>query len=217
LRCPACLNQKLYSLANGYKKCAVCKKKFSPEKRKRENAIVECFCQNKPANLCAKELGVHYLTVEKRYRLFRQIIARFMQDEFDNKTQTIAFEEYIYLPRSKRGKKEAIFDGINFLTFNYDQKIYNILMPDLTRYKTPFLADGLEEVYYKEFERFLRYGKIQSNSVDPLIRSFWDYFEEFLLQFKGIKKENFFFYLKEAEFRFNFDCLLLKKLLEKEN
>jgi len=175
---------------------------------------MECFCKNKTANECAKELGVHYLTIEKRYEVWRQIIARFMQVEFENKNQTIAFEEYIYLPHYKRGKKEAIFDGVNFLTFNYDHKIYNILMPDLSRYKSSFLADGLSDVYYKEFERFLRYGKIQSEHIDPLIRAFWDFFEELLCRYKGVKKENFFYYLKEAEFRFNFDCNTLEEILK---
>ncbi len=213
MECPQCRSNRLYRLQNGYFKCALCAKKFSPKKRARDFAIMECFCQNLTALECAKEHKLHYLTVEKRYITFRQKIAHFMQKEFDNKNQTIAFEEYIYLPRYKQNNKEAIFDGVNFLTFNFDGKIYNILMPDLARYKTSFLADGLGEIYYKEFERFLRYGKIKSQSIDPLIRSFWDYLEELLAQYKGIKKENFFYYLKEAEFKFSYNCKKFQRIL----
>ena len=137
-----------------------------------------------------------------------------MEADFAKKTKTEAYGEYIYLPKYKKGEKRYIFDAFNFLTFNYGGKIYNIPLCDLSRYKPAFLQDGLEELYFKEFEHFLRRSHIQS-SEDELIRSFWNYFESFITRYRGVGRENFFLYLKEAEFRFNFGCKKLKPLLSR--
>ncbi|BCD60314.1 hypothetical protein NitYY0810_C1079 [Nitratiruptor sp. YY08-10] len=37
--------------------------------------------------------------------------------------------------------------------------------------------------------------------------------EDLLPKYRGIKRENFFYYLKEAEFKFNFDCEKLKEIV----
>ena len=125
-----------------------------------------------------------------------------MEEEFRNRKELIAYEEYLYLEKSKKGDKRAIFDAFNFLTFNFDNKIYNLLLPDLSRYKPAFLEDGLEKVYYKEFKKFLRQSHLKSD-YDELIVKFWEFFEEFILKYKGVSDEEFIYYLKEAEWRFN--------------
>ncbi len=210
--CPFCGGSKLYRLSTGQLKCAKCRKKTSPAKLQRQRKILECFCEGLSARQCAKNLGLNYITIQRHFIRFRQAIATFMEEEFTAKKQTKAFDEYIYLPKSKRRDKRHIFDAFNFLTFNYDDKIYNLLLPDLARYKPAFLEDGLEDIYFKEFERFLRRSHIQS-SQDELIRSFWRYFESFIAKYRGVDRDNFFFYLKEAEFRFNFGCEKLAKIV----
>ena len=60
-----------------------------------------------------------------------------------------------------------------------------------------------ENLSPKEIKKLLRQShiiKIKQNLTIPL---FWEYFENFIVKFKGIKDEKFFYYLKEAEFRFN--------------
>ncbi len=209
--CPFCGATKLYRLSTGQLKCSKCKKKFSPKRLQRQEAIIECFCQGLSAHRCAQKLQLNYLTIQRHFYHFRQIIASFMELDFAAKRTTKAFDEYIYLPKSKRKDKRYIFDAFNFLTFNYDDKIYNLLLPDLARYKPAFLEDGLEDIYFKEFERFLRRSHIQS-SQDELIRSFWRYFESFITKYRGVNRQNFFYYLKEAEFRFSFGCSKLYQL-----
>lgn len=57
---------------------------------------------------------------------------------------------------------------------------------------------------YKLLEKYLRYHTISKLSAEhSTIRNFWEYFENFILKFKGISDERFIFYLKEAEWRFN--------------
>jgi transposase-like protein len=36
------------------------------------------------------------------------------------------------------------------------------------------------------------------------INDFWNFLETYLRKYKGVKSENFIYYLKEAEFKFNY-------------
>ncbi len=211
MRCIYC-GSSTYLLANGQRKCKSCKRKFSPKRVVRLLELLACFCENLTINECSKKTGLNYLTVKRYYEDFRKTIAIFMEEDYLQKIEIRGFEEYIYLERSKDPQKD-IFDGYNFLTFDYDGKIYNLLMPDLARFKPFFSEDGLDTIYHKEFKSFLRVSKVQRNTQNDLIYSFWDYLEEFLPKYRGIGRENFFYYLKEAEFKFNFDCDTLKKLV----
>ncbi|SMC09787.1 hypothetical protein [Nitratiruptor tergarcus] len=211
MRCIYC-NAPTYLLGNGNRKCKICKRKFSPAKIARKEKIIECFCKDLSVNECMRRSGYNYVTIKSYYDAFRKKIAAFMEEEYLNRQETRAYEEYIYLENSKDPKKD-IFDGYNFLTFDYGGRIYNLLMPDLSRFKPYFSEDGLNEVYYKEFKNFLRISKLQKNSQNRLIYDFWSYLEDLLPKYRGIKRENFFYYLKEAEFKFNFDCEKLKEIV----
>jgi len=213
MECIYCHHPLTYQLANGQRKCQRCRRKFSPKKVQRTRYIIECFCNDLTVQECAKLYSINYLTVKKQYESLRSTLVGFLEERYQNRTTTEAFEEYIYLGKSKDPIKD-IFDGYNFLTFVYDKRfIYNILMPDLARFKNSFYDDGLHMVYYNQFRSFLRSAKISKNPTHPHIYEFWDYLERFLPRFYGIKRENFFYYLKEAEFKFNFDCKKLKELL----
>ena len=102
------------------------------------------------------------------------------------------------------------------MTFNYEDKVYNLLMPRLHRYKNQFLDDGIEETYFKEFSRFMMLNKISKiQKKENIIASFWIFFEESIVKYKGINKENFFYYLKEIEFKFNYTKIEQLSILEK--
>ncbi len=213
MECIYCGNKKLYQLKSGQLKCSSCKKKFSAKRIKKDLYIIECFSKDMSVKQTADTLDINYVSVKIRYELFRQLIANFLEDEYKDKT-VIEYDEYIYLPRSKKKIKENIFDAQNFLTFNYDDKIYNLLMPSLNRYKDEFLDDGLDDIYFKEFSKFMMFNKISKiKKSDNLITQFWNYFESSILKYKGIKDENFFYYLKEIEFKFNYTEEEQKKIL----
>jgi len=213
MECIYCGHPHTYELANSHRKCRRCRRKFSPKKIEKIETIIECFCKDVTTFECAKKHSLSYLTVKKQYAAIRSLLVRYLEERYQKRTSTQAFEEYIYLEKSKDPIKD-IFDGYNFLTFVYDERcIYNILMPDLARFKNSFYDDGLNQIYYNQFRHFLRSAKITKNPNHPLIYEFWDFLESFLPKFRGIKRENFFFYLKEAEFKFNFDCVKLKSVL----
>jgi len=215
MRCIYCKSQ-TYLLKNGYRKCKICKRKFSPKKVEREYLIIECFYRDLTILECSKKIKIHYTAVKRIYEQIRKKIALLLEEDYQNRKDILEFDEYIYLEKSKRRDKKNIFDGYNFLTFDYGGKIYNLMMPDLSRYKSSFVADGLEEIYYKEFEKFLKIHRISKlSSRYNLITKFWKYFESFIPKFKGINRENFFYYLKEAEFKFNYTQKEQKEILEK--
>jgi len=120
-----------------------------------------------------------------------------MDADFENKSSITASDEYLYLPK----KTKDLTKAINILTFNYDHKIYNILMPPL------YFSDE------KELKRFMRTARIQTGDDFSQIREFWKYFEDRIARYKGVGKENFIYYLKEAEFFYNFADRKLKELL----
>jgi len=213
MKCIYCNHEKLYELKSGQLKCAKCKKKFSAKKIKTDLELIECFCENLTVNQASKKLTMNYVTVKNRYKLFRQLIANFLEDAYRDKT-VVEYDEYIYLEKSKKKIKENIFDAQNFLTFHYDDKIYNLLMQNLNRYKNQFLDDGMEKVYFKEFSKFIMFNKIsKTQKRENLITQFWLFFEESILKYKGVSGENFFYYLKEIEFKFNYEENLQRRIL----
>ncbi|WP_373036678.1 transposase [Sulfurimonas sp.] len=219
MNCIYCNNKKLYELKSGQLKCSACKKKFSPQKIKRDFELIECFCKSMTANQSADYLGINYLTVKTRFELFRGLIANFLEDAYQGK-DVLEYDEYIYLNQSKKKVKENIFDAQNFLTFHYEDKIYNMLMPNLNRYKNEFLDSGAQEAHFKEFSKFMMLNKIsKTQKRENLITKFWIFFEQEILKYKGIRDKNFFYYLKEIEFKFNNSqedqILILKSFLYK--
>ena len=100
------------------------------------------------------------------------------------------------------------------MTFNYEDKVYNLLMPTLHKYKHQFLDDEIEESYFKKFSTFMMMNKISKiEKKENIIASFWIFFEESIIKYKGINKENFFYYLKEIEFKFNYSIEQQKDIL----
>jgi hypothetical protein len=147
---------------------------------------------------------MHYITIQKVYNKIRQNISIYLEKQYDQ-NKVVAYEEYLYIEKTKLQNKSNIFEAKNFITFEYNSKVFSLLMPSLSRYKEKFLDDDLDEIYYKEFSKFMMFNKISKlKREQTLIHQFWYFFEEKILKYKGIKDENFFYYLKEYEFKFNY-------------
>ncbi len=65
----------------------------------------------------------------------------------------------------------------------------------------------------EEIKKFLRQSKIIKLQNRLIIYQFWEYFENFIKKFRGVNENNFFLYLKEAEFRFNNFKISLKDII----
>lgn len=206
----------LYQLQDGNVKCSKCKKKYSPTRIHQIKKTINAFCSDENALTASKSLGLSYVSVLKYYQKFRHLCAQYCEAQYnlhrDIQTQ---YEEYLYIEKSKRHDKTAIFDSHNFLTFSYGERVYTLLMPSLGMFKQQFIEDNLENVYHKEFSKFMRTSKIiKISEHDNAITKFWHYFEHSITAFKGVSREHFPYYLKEAEFKFNIPLMERSAILE---
>lgn len=214
MTCPFCNYHIIYDLNTGQKKCGNCKKKFSLKKLEILQKTIQIFTKNKTALEASKDLKVNYRTIQKRYETFRSLITRYLEEEYRG-GETKEYNEYFYLAKSKKRTKETIFDNQNFLTFHYEEKIYNLLMPNMSRYKHQLLDDGAQEAYFKEFSKFIMFNKISKiKKRKNLITQFWEFFEENITKYKGVNNDNFVYYLKEIEFKFNYSTKEQQEILD---
>lgn len=203
--CIYCSHNNVYQLNDGMLKCGNCKKKYSPSRINKIITLIYAFCNDESALSCSKRLHLSYVSVQGYYEKFRHLCAEICELEYNKvREKSCEYEEYFYLEHSKRKENKAVFDAHNFLTFDYERHIYNILMPPLKKYKQQFLEDNLENVYANEFSRFKRNSRIiKVSRKKNKIESFWNFLENSILHYKGVSFESFPLYLKEMEFKFN--------------
>ncbi len=202
--CLTC-NNFVYILGDMRIKCSVCNKKTSMHKINKIITLISIFISDESALSCSKRLNLSYISVQKYYKNFRLLCAKICEEEYEQlRDRHCEYEEYFYLENSKKSNAEAIFDAHNFLTFDYGNHIYTLLMPSLKPYKEQFLHDNVEGAYINEFKKFKRDNKIikVSERYNNIVR-FWDYFEEKITHYKGVNSESFVEYLKEYEYKYN--------------
>ncbi|WP_228156096.1 hypothetical protein [Arcobacter lacus] len=198
MNCPNCQNNTFYLLANDYIKCKKCAKKLSLKKLEKDKLIIEKFCEDKTALETAKELDLNYKTVKDRFDLLRRKIAIFLEEEYQNSIKDYSeYEEFYYIKeREKHKKKKSLSEAINIIGFYSNGKVYTLLMPKIGN-RAFDIEDG--------FIQYLNWYKIHSqNSHQTKLNEFWKYIELNLKKYKGIEENNFFYYLKEYEFKFNY-------------
>lgn len=200
MKCIYCDNPYTYLLANGQRKCSKCRRKFSPKKLARELLLLKLFTAGVHAQNTSKRTGMHVATVQKYFDSFRRNVALESDAAYQANTHRITgYDEYLYLPKSLKAEKN-IEKIQHFLTLSYDDKVYNLMMPSIRRLG----FDSNDADAYRLLEKYLAYHRVSKLSKErSTIRDFWNYFEAFIVRFKGISEEKFVFYLKEAEWRFN--------------
>lgn len=198
MNCPNCKNNSFYTLANEYIKCKKCAKKISLKKLQKDKLIIEKFCEDKNALETSKELNLNYKTVKDRFDNYRKKIALFLEDEYHNSIKDYSeYEEFYYIKeREKHKRKKSLGEAINIIGFYSNGKVYTLLMPKIRHYA--FSSDD-------EFTKYFNWYKLHSfNSYKTRLNEFWKYIELKLKKYKGVDEDNFFYYLKEQEFKFNY-------------
>lgn len=196
--CPNCHKKEFYNLANNYVKCKNCAKKLSLNKIQKDFDLIKKFCENKNALETSKELHLNYKTVKDKFDMFRKKIAIYLEDIYNQSIKdNTEYEEFYYLKeKEKKKRKKSLSEAINIIGFYSNQRVYTLLMPKIG--KRAFDAeDG--------FIQYLNWHKIHSlNSHKTKLNEFYKYVEENLKKYKGVDEDNFFYYLKEYEFKFNY-------------
>lgn len=200
MNCIHCGESRLYVLQNGHYKCSRCRRKFSKTKWERVQKLWRCFVEEIPASQTAKAQRMHFSTVQNYYKCFRKEIALISDREYQQNTHRVSdYDEYLYLPKSLSIHRHA--DKIeHFLTLAYGTRIYNLMMPSMPEYTVADHTIQQERLVLK----YLQFNKVAKLSTSRgIIVEFWEFLEQFILKYRGVSKQEFALYLKEAEWRFN--------------
>ena len=212
--CIFCGATKLYKVSSTQYRCVTCKRTFSHAKQDKERHIIDSFIANHSAHACAKRLGLNYLTVTKTYQKLRLLLIEHSEALYEAQTQTFSqYDEYYFLPTCKRGKPKYLFDSIGILGMLYDKRIHTLLLPNQFAHLKNLEETSIEKETYA---RYLNQHKVAHyESFDNALVDFWQFLENWMDHFKGVKKENFIYYLKEAEFKFNYTHEEQRQILQK--
>jgi len=207
--CNNCKNNTFYTLANEYIKCKKCAKKYSLKKLKKDEDIIDGFLENKTALELSKELNLNYKTIKNRYNEIRYKLSQFLEFEYNSMPKDYSeYEEYYYFTQKQKATNvKSLYEAINIIGFYSNDKVYTLLMPNL-KHRRESNSEG--------FEEYLNWHRIYSKeSYKTKLYDFWKYLEENLKRYNGISYENFFYYLKEYEFKFNYDKQNQEEILNK--
>lgn len=196
-------------------KCSSCAKKYSLLKLQRDFDVLDAFIDSSTAKACALKLNLSYQVVFNRYEQIRKLIIHHSHDYYEYKRESLdEFEEYMYICKSKKKDYTSIIESQNFITFAYEDKVYNFLLPSLKRLETIVDAKDSSLSNKDEFKKFILTNRISKlKSSESTITKFWSFFEVFITPYRGVKNEYFLSYLKEAEFKFNYTKKEQKEIL----
>ena len=221
-KCMFCEENKLYRLKNNKLKCKNCKKYYSLNKLKRDMLVLYYFYLELSARKTAKELELDYKTVQSRFMQFRKLIAEYCNNESNKLNGELEIDESYFGGKRKgqrgRGAKDKtiVFGILERKGKIYTKIVENVsaetLMNEIknkTLKGSVFYTDG-----WKSYASLEQYGKhniidhdkelvdINYNHING-IEGFWSFAKERFHKYHGINKDNYLFYLKEMEFRFN--------------
>ncbi|CAM3604641.1 hypothetical protein [Arcobacter aquimarinus] len=197
--CKYCKNNTFYQLKNDYIKCKSCAKKYSLKKLKTDENILIGFWQNKTALELSKELNLNYKTIKTRFDEIRYKLSKFLEEEYFKIPKDYSeYEEFYYFSKKQKLLNvKSLYEAVNIIGFYSNEKVYTLLMPNL-KHRRESKNEG--------FEEYLNWHKIYSKeSYKTKLYDFWRFLEENLKKYKGVEYDTFFFYLKECEFKFNYE------------
>ncbi len=206
-QCIFCNASKLYVKSETQRYCVTCKRSWSVLKVQRDDQIIDAFLENLTIAECSKKLSLNYITIKKIYQKIRLLLCNYSQECYLGQPHTFSeYDEFYYLPHTKQKNARFFLDAVGIFGMVYESWIYTLLLPDqFTPFKRLMVDENALEVDNEAYARYLNHHKVTHvKSFEHRLGAFWDYFETFMCAFKGVKKENLFYYLKEAEFKFNY-------------
>jgi transposase len=220
--CIFCNKYGLYRLADKRVKCKHCKRKYSLVQIKRDLLVLYYFYLEVSARKAAKELELDYETVQSRFMQFRRKIAEYCnQDAKKSKGKFELDESYFGGKRKGQRGRGAKNKAIVFGILERKGKVHTVIVKDVsaetlmseiknkTNKGSVFYTDGWKS--YNSLEQYGKHNVINHDKelVDKNhnhingIEGFWSFAKERFHKYHGIDKQNYPFYVKEMEFRFN--------------
>ena len=198
--------------------------------KKRIDKLMEHFVAGTTARTAADLVEVNRNTATKFYRKWRKIIAANIEDVSVLEGEIEADESYFGGRRKgKRGRgaagKVPVFGllkrkGKVYTTVINDTKsatlipiINKKIVPDSIVYTDTYRSYNALDVSNFHHER-INHSTLFADKHNHIngIENFWNQAKRHLRKFNGVPKSNFYFFIKECEWRFNFGSP--KKLLK---
>ena len=210
--------------------------KYAKLSNKQIKQILKYFCLELTAVQTAKMLGLNRNTIDRYYQIFRKKITEYQDNNLQKLSGEIEIDES-YFGSSRRGDKRGRSTERKVPVFGLlkrNGQVYTQIIPDASRKSLlPIIAklveksksnlysdqwrsyDGLVLSGYKH--RRINHSKEFARNHNHIngIESFWSYVKRKMRKHNGIRRNKFYLYLKEAEFRFNHRNQDIYKLLLK--
>jgi transposase-like protein len=194
--------------------------------------LVRCFSHDLTANEAEEFLGLNNKTVQDWYRYIRKALAWYSEIEFRDKLEwEIEADESYFWPTRVRWKRDR-WAGMKTIVFGLlkrNWRVYTEIIPDakarsimpIIRWRVKewseintdgwWAYDGLVDVWFDKHYRVHHWANEFARWKQHInwIESFWIFAKRRLSKFNGIKKEMFYYHLKESEFRYN--CRIMKE------
>ena len=215
-------SNKLYRLKDKRIKCKHCKKYYSLKKLQRDLEILYYFYLEISARKTAKELNLNYKIIHRKFMQFRKSIAEICNVEEKKLNGELEIDESYFGGKRKgnrgRGaKNKTIVFGIlerngivhTVIVENVSKETLMKEIENKTLKGSVFYTDGWKS--YASLEQYGKHNVIrhdenkfanEKNHING-IEGFWSFAKERFHKYHGINKNNYPFYLKEMEFRFN--------------
>jgi transposase len=224
--CPFCKSGSIGKVRRNFYKCYGCRREWSIRRGSillsKFILAIKLFILEVPVNKAYKELGISYNTAHKIYQRIRRAIYDFVSREDEVLSGEVEADESYFggKRRGKRGRgamdKIPVFgilerNGKVKVEIVEDVSAETILRETIKKVKRGSIIytdqfrsyDGLV-IYgfrHERIDKSVRFsnGRVYINGIE----GFWSYAKERLLKFHGVSRENFIYYLKELEFRYN--------------
>ena len=202
--CPFCKSESIGKVRRNFYKCYGCRREWSIRKGSILEGVkiplskfilaIKLFILEVPVNKAYKELGISYNTTHKIYQRIRKAIFNFVSREDEVlKGAMDKIPVFGILERNGKVKVEIV----------EDVSAETILRETIKKVKRGSIiyTDQFNGFRHERIDKSVRFsnGRVYINGIE----GFWSYAKERLLKFHGVSRENFVYYLKELEFRYN--------------
>jgi transposase len=210
--CPFCKSESIGKVRRNFYKCYGCRREWSIRRGSILEGIkiplskfilaIKLFILEVPVNKAYKELGISYNTAHKIYQMIRKAIYDFVSRE-DEVLKGAMDKIPVFGILERNGKvKVEIVEDVSAETILRETikkvKRGSIIYTDQFRSYDGLVIYGFRHERIDKSVRFSN-GRVYINGIE----GFWSYAKERLLKFHGVSRENFVYYLKELEFRYN--------------
>ena len=203
------------------------------------NELVKYFALEVPASRAAKAMGINRHSAERIYMVIRRCLARECELHSPLGGEVECDEAYFGGRRKGPRGRGAAGKVPVFGLLKRNGKVYTRIVEDVSRktlrqiIRTKVIPESV--IYTDSFRSYdglvldgFRHYRINHQECFAIskrqhingIENFWGYAKTKLKSYYGVRREQFYFYLKEMEFRFNYRkaanlAALIKKIVRK--